>query len=103
MIHYTTDPKIHTGDRAMAVYMAWDGMRRRLGERGFTLLNVSEATPTQSELHGVPKVPPRAAGESADAHAKRIAAERRARLAKLADELQAAQSRSVWDQLDDFT
>ena len=103
MIHYTPDPKIHTGDRAMAVYMAWDGMRRRLGERGFTLLNVSEATPTQSELHGVPKVPPRAAGESADAHAKRIAAERRARLAKLADELQAAQSRSVWDQLDDFT
>jgi len=31
MLHYSPDPKIHTGDRAMATYMAWDGMRRRLG------------------------------------------------------------------------
>lgn len=33
-MHYSPNPKIHTGDRLMAVYMAWDGLRRRLtGER----------------------------------------------------------------------
>lgn len=29
-MHYSPNPKIHTGDRLMAVYIAWDGFRRRL-------------------------------------------------------------------------
>jgi hypothetical protein len=42
MLHYTPDPKIHTGDRAMAIYMAWDGCRRRLGNRTPTPLDDEE-------------------------------------------------------------
>lgn len=29
-MHYSPSPKVHTGDRLMAVYIAWDGFRRRL-------------------------------------------------------------------------
>lgn len=43
MISYSPDRKVHTGDRAMAVYMAWDGCRRRLGNRMPAPLDEAEA------------------------------------------------------------
>lgn len=99
LMHYSPNPRVHTGDRAMAVYIAWDGFRRRLGGgRAFGSIDlVGEViTPAEALLRSTPAVPVGAAtGGLAEARA-RAAREREARLVA---GMQATQQSALVDDL----
>lgn len=104
MLHYSPDPKIHTGDRAMAVYMAWDGMRRRLGSNRKPFFDdpVLDAPPTPS----LAPLTQADLDEAGVAEGLKVARKRRVKSIeeKLAERaaVQPLEPGSAWGALDDF-
>lgn len=92
MLNYSPAPGVHTGDRAMAVYMAWDGCRRRIGNRTPQPLDDRE----HAAIHGPDTPKPR--------HTPAEPPRRKPRT--VADALAAAALSQpvddVWNELDDF-
>jgi hypothetical protein len=88
----------------MAVYIAWDGMRRRLGDRQFHMMDVDPPAPNPMDVIA-PRNPPKPNETKVD-HAARLVAERQKKSKALADGLAKLAGtqpvRSVWDDLDDF-
>lgn len=92
MLNYTPAKGVHTGDRAMAVYMAWDGMRRRIGNRVPVPLDENE----QAAIRGHEPVKPRHEPPQPPKKRKRSIEEalRAVALTQPDD--------SIWSDLDDF-
>lgn len=102
LLHYSPSPKVHTGDRAMAIYMAWDGCRRRLGERQLGFIDTSPPPIILSTAEQIPVTPrekPRPGESELDA-AIREGAKKQKRLAQLAADMAAARESSAWQELD---
>lgn len=105
LLHYTPDPKVHTGDRAMSVYMAWDGMRRRLGERHFGSLATRadpQPHPSIAITQTLDEIPPPNPTETKEAFEQRVAEIKNQGIRDRAQERQQQQESTVWNELNDW-
>jgi len=104
LLHYSPDPSVHTGDRAMSVYMAWDGCRRRLGERHFGLADIVPMNTAMTALitETIDQKPVRKVDEDAEQYEQRAAKVRNDGIAQRAVEREQVREVQVWDELNDW-